>query len=206
MLLIVSYIFQYNYWNSSLVKDYSFCIRLSLGTIVELLPYSVVGITLSFLDIITKLKKYKRLASFYCIVITFLILKFDIFVRIEGFIYPGILLNIGAICIFILFSLFSFENSSLIFLLKIIIKFTGGIYYIHNITYSFLKNKFDFIQNMTFHGSLVIYIISYIVCYLGNKLACQSKFININKNIFLYIIQIITIFILFLFVIILNRK
>jgi hypothetical protein len=94
----------------------------------------VIGITIHYLNIISKLNKFKGLAIFYIGIIIFFILEFDIFVRIEGIVYQGIMLNIGGICIFILFSLFSFQNSGIIFF-NIIKKFAGGIYYIHMILY-----------------------------------------------------------------------
>ena len=176
LLLIIVYIFQYSYWNLFIFKEYSRVIKLSLGIIAELLPFAVMGITLRNLDINTKLIKLKRLTIFYIGVIIFLILKFEIFVRIRGFYYPGILLNIGGTCIFILFSLFSFQNKKLIFILKIITKFTGGIFYIHLTCFILLQKKIFFIKNMTFHGSIVIYIICYIICHLGNKLTYKTKF------------------------------
>ena len=76
------------------------------------------GLTLSYLDIISKLKKFKELAIFYCTIIIFIIIKFNIFVRIRGIWFPGIFLNIGAICIFIIFSLFPLQNIKIIFLLN----------------------------------------------------------------------------------------
>ena len=176
ILLIVAYIFQYSYWNLYIFLEYSSVIKFSLGLIFELLPFVVIGITLNHLDIIAKLKHFKCLAIFFIGVIIFLILKFEIFVRIKGYFYPGILLNIGSICTFFLFSLFSLQNKNLIFLLKSITKFTGGIYYIHLICFSFLKQKIFFIKNMTLYGSIVIYILSYIICYLGNELSYKTKF------------------------------
>jgi hypothetical protein len=139
------------------------------------MPFSVSGITLSHLDIVAKLKLFKELSIFYIGVILYFILKFDVFVRIKGLFYPGVMLNLGGICIFLLFSIFSFKNRKLIFLLNIITKFTGGIYYIHMICLSFLSRKVNFISNFTFQGSLVIYIISYIICYFGNKLSFKTK-------------------------------
>jgi hypothetical protein len=176
LLLIVAYIFQYSFWNLFIFKEYSTIIKVSLGNIAELLPFAVVGLTLRCLDINTKLIKLKRLTIFYLGIIIFLILKFEIFVRIRGFLYPGILLNIGGTCIFIIFSLFSFQNKKLIFLLKFITKFTGGIFYIHPICLFLLQKKIFFIKNKTFQGSIVIYIICYIICYLGNKMTYKTKF------------------------------
>ena len=174
ILLIISYIFQYNYWNLLSNKKYPRTIA-SLGVIFELLPFSVIGITIGYLDIIEKLNKFKGLVIFFIGIIIYFILKFDIFVRIKGILYPGIMMNIGGICIFILFSLFSFQNRILILILKIITKFTGGIYYIHMICFHFLKQKVNFINCLTLHGSLVIYISSYIVCFFGNNLSFNKK-------------------------------
>jgi hypothetical protein len=47
---------------------------------------------------------------------------FIVFVSIKGFWYPGILKNIGGICLFILFSLLSFQNNKIIFLFLFSIK------------------------------------------------------------------------------------
>jgi len=176
MLLIISYISQYSYLNSNIFEEYSNIIRFSLGHISEFLPFAVMGVTLRHLDIITKLKKFKSLTIIYIAIIFILILKFDIFAGIKGYFYPGVIYNIGGNCIFILFSLFSFQNEKLISLLKNITKFTGGIYYIHLTCYSILERKFLFIKDNTFHGSITIYIISYIFCYIGNILTFNTKF------------------------------
>ena len=175
LFLIAAYILQYSYWNFYFFSQFSTNIKYSLGEIIELLPFAVSGLTLSYLDIIAKIIKFKLLAIFFIIVIIFLILEFDIFVRIKGIYYPGILLNIGGLCTFILFSSFSIQNKKLIYLLKIITKFTGGIYYIHVICRDFLKKKIFSIANRTFRGSIIIYIISYIICYIGNKLSFETN-------------------------------
>ena len=172
--LIVDYIFQYGFWSLYIFGANS-RISYSLGMIFELCPFAVIGVTLHHLDVIPKLKNYKILAIFFIVVIVFFILAFDIFVRIRGYFYPGVYLNIGGICIFILFSLFSFQNKKVILILKKITKFTGGIYYIHKICFSLLRVKISFIYNQTFHGSIMIYLISYIICYLGDKLTYKTK-------------------------------
>lgn len=176
MLLIVAYIFQYSYLNLYIFEEYSNIIQFSLGHIFEFLPFVVIGVTLRHLDITTKLEKFKGLTIIYIGIIFFLTLKFDIFVEIKGFYYPGVLYNIGGTCIFILFSLLTFTNKKIISILKIITKFTGGIYYIHLVCFIILKPKIQIITNSTLHGSIAIYIISYIICYLGNKLSFNSKF------------------------------
>jgi hypothetical protein len=119
-LLIVSYFLQYSIWNKYIFKKYSLVIRIPLGSFLELLPFAVSGITLHYLEVITKLKKNRKLSIFFMEAIIFLILKYDVFVKIKGYFFPGIFLNIGGICLFILFSLFSFRNKKLVVLLKII--------------------------------------------------------------------------------------
>ena len=119
-LLIVSYFLQYSIWNKYIFKKYSLVIRIPLGSFLELLPFAVSGITLHYLEVITKLKKNRKLSIFFMEAIIFLILKYDVFVKIKGYFFPGIFLNIGGICLFILFSLFSFRNKKLVALLKII--------------------------------------------------------------------------------------
>jgi hypothetical protein len=176
LFLILAYILQYSYWSLYFLKSYPDAINVSLGSIFELLPFAVSGVTLSHFDLVTMLKKFKGLTIFFSGVIIYLILKFNIFTRIEGFLFPGVMLNIGGIRIFIIFSLFSFKNKNLLEILKIITKYTGGIYYIHMISYSFLKKIFFFVEAKTFLGVIVIYIISYIICFLGNKLSYQTKF------------------------------
>jgi len=142
----------------------------------------VAGITLRSLDIIACLKKFKKSTIFFSLVITLFTLVFEVFIRIEGFWYPGILLNIGGNSFFIIFSLFSFQNKTLLFIFKFIIKFTGGIYYSHLIFYDFLSTKIDFIKKKTFFGTSIIYILSYIFCYLGNKLSYKIKLLKLLFN------------------------
>ena len=175
MFLIIAYFFQYSNLNKYIFGKYSAVFRIPLGSFLELLPFAVAGITLHYLDAITKFKKHKKLSMLFIEVIIFYILKFDIFTKIKGFFFPGIFLNIGGICIFILFSLFSFKNERLLFFLKIITKFTGGVYYVHKACYFVLKKGLLFVKNHTFHGSVLIYLISYIICYFGNKYTYKTK-------------------------------
>lgn len=173
--LIIAYFFQYSCLNKYIFKKYALVVRIPLGSFLELLPFAVAGITLHYLDIIIKLKKNKKFSFYFFLAIIFLILKFDIFVKIKGCFFSGIFLNIGGICIFILFSLFSFMNKKLVSFLKIITKFTGGVYYVHKACYFVLKKVLFFVKNHTFHGSVLVYFISYIICYFGNKYTYKTQ-------------------------------
>jgi len=175
IFLIFAYFFQYNGLNKYFFSQYSPVIKIPLGSFLELLPFAVAGTTLHYLDVIKRLKRIRKLSIIFLEAIIFFILKFDVFVKIEGFFFPGIFLNIGGICLFILFSLFSFQNKKLVLFLKFITKFTGGIYYVHKACYFVLKKELLFVKKHTFHGSLLIYLTSYIICYFGNKYTYKTK-------------------------------
>ena len=89
MLLIVAFFFQYSCWNKYIFSKYSSTFKISLGSFFELLPFAVAGTTLHYLDVITKLKKSKKISIFFIEVIIFFILKFDIFIKIIGFFFQG---------------------------------------------------------------------------------------------------------------------
>jgi hypothetical protein len=85
ILLIIAYIFQYSYLNIYIFNKYSKDIKVPLGNFFELLPFAVMGVILRHLDINSLLRQFKGLSIIYIGIILFLILKFDIFVRIAGF-------------------------------------------------------------------------------------------------------------------------
>lgn len=109
----------------------------TIGTIEEMIPIAVTSICFSSINFTSKLKNYKKRIIFFSIIIIYILLKYDIFIRYEGFLYPEILLNnLASIFLFILFSLIQLENISNInklyfFFINNITKFTGGIYYLH---------------------------------------------------------------------------
>ena len=102
------------------------------------------------------------------------LIKFDIFQSHDGFLYQKVELNtIGAIDLFILFSLLPFEkiqNKHFEFEIRLISNNTGGIYYIHNYIRGYLVKLISPIRNGIFLGSVLLYVISYLFCFLGSKI------------------------------------
>lgn len=96
--------------------------------------------------------------------------------------YSGLELNILSICLFIGFSLV--PNESLLNNLRIIIKkissITPGIYYLHIPLLIYTENIFLFIKHKTLCGSIFIYIISYLFCFIGSNILRKS----ILRNLF----------------------
>jgi hypothetical protein len=92
-----------------------------MGLIVEIIPFTVTGLTLASYNLINEIKEKKNII-FINIIVLFFIIKYDIFKRINGILYQGIDLNIGGICFFICFSFITFKkNSRFLFIIKFII-------------------------------------------------------------------------------------
>lgn len=167
--------------NRKYFSSFSSLIQISLGTLIELIPLAVIGCNLSSINILTKIKVFSFSTYFILMFFIYLLFKYDIFINYKGFLYSNILLNIFAAMTLILFfgSLHLDMSTKISVIIKIITKFTGGIYYIHPI---FPKYVMFFIKiKKDYFSSLLIYIFCYLVCFCGNKLFQTNKlkyFIN----------------------------
>lgn len=111
-------------------ENYKYHIRMftMIGTMI---PISVTGITFGFMDILKMLMKNRIKNIFFFIVIFYFICNFNEFGEIKY--------NLGSISLFFSFSLIPLEkvkNNKIISIIKIITKFTGGIYYYQSIIYN----------------------------------------------------------------------
>ena len=89
----------------------------------------------------------------------------------------GIFLN--STHLFIIFIFLPFEkiqNDLIISLIEIITRYTGGIYYLHNITNYYLKKKLSLIKDGTLYDALIIYIFSYFLSFIGFKILGKTIF------------------------------
>ena len=96
--------------------------------------------------------------------------------------YSGIELNIPAIGLFGIFYIIPLEkikNKKIIAFISIITNYTGGIYYIHMKINSYLRKKILFINNNNLSSSILIYIISYFLCFIGMKIFGKTKLKNL---------------------------
>lgn len=161
-------------------KSNSF-ININSGTIQEMLPISVTGITFSSLNLIKKIQKchIKKRIIFFSLTIIYFLFKYNVFIKYRGFRYPDILLNsFSAIFIFIFFSAISLEkikSKKIYSLIITITQFTGGIYYLHLIIFEFLI-KSKLIKTSSFFECIIIYYICYFICLFGNLLFKKTKF------------------------------
>ena len=173
---IIAYLLQYTEINYYYFVKYKVIIAYSLGHISEMIPIALSGITLGKLKIIEKLKNFKYNSILICILILYIILIKDIFIKPKGFQYQGINLNVEAIVFFILFANIPIINNKIIKCILInLTNYTGGIYYLHTFVNTILQNKLSLFKKKTLLRIILNYWICYIICFLGIKLFNKYK-------------------------------
>ena len=180
LLGLLAYILQYTGYNYKFFKkNFSLHYRLTLGRFAEGLPNAVSGFYIASKNF-TIISKNNIINS---LIILLFITKLNIFSDIKTFKYGGIRLNIAGICIFFIFYLFPFgaiNNKFLINLIKQLTSFTGGIYFIHNlIGRGYILNiilSILEIKRKSLLECVIVFFISYILCFFGTKLFGRTKF------------------------------
>ena len=151
MFMIFSYYLQYSNINLIFFNSNR---QPSLGKENEFIPFAVTGFIFIY-----------KIIQYY-----------EIFANIKGVQYSGLKLNACSICIIIMFSLYSLElNNNYLKVLKALTNFTGGIYYIHRIVQRYFRYILYEIKNGTFFGIILIYLFSYIICFLGTLIFGKTK-------------------------------
>ena len=179
-LLIICYILQYSGLNYYIIKKYlSIHAKLTFGRFIEAIPNEITGYTFAYFKIVDKLKYFRLKTILFSFAILIIISKYSVFDKLKTFKYGGIRLNIAASCIFIIFSLLPIEkikNKASIKLIKHITRYTGGIYYMHYLVGNcFLIKKLLKSLNKTILGCIFIYLICYLISYLGIKISGKTK-------------------------------
>lgn len=168
-----------NYYYLTPYNCYDGSFKLNLGTFVEMMPISVIGCIFNSFDILNKLRSFSIYNQIILLLILLNLFEYDIFLRLPGFRYPNVFLNIlASIIIFILFGSLHFEeiqNKKIILIIRSFTKFTGGIYYTHQIFRDYLTKYSQFFSRRTYSISLIIYIICYFFCYIGNSIFKNNK-------------------------------
>ena len=184
LFAILAYILQYTGLNYEFfTKNFSTHYYLTLGRFAEGLPNAVSGFYIASKNFTSILKTKARITIINSLIILSFITKLKVFSNIKTFKYGGIRLNIAAICIFFIFYLFPFsviKNKILINIIKQLTSYTGGIYFIHNlIGRGYILSKILSILEIERHSlleCLIVFIISYIICFYGTRLFGRTKF------------------------------
>ena len=174
---IISLNFLFTNKNKKNFFHYKKHIQMSIGRVNETLPLAVIGCIYSSINFLSKFENFALPTYFFLFYLIYLLFKFELFKIFSGFSYSNTLSYILSSTIFlVLFSSFKFsKNSILKFIIRNITKFTGGIYYIHQIFPKYIYYFFK-IDKTSYFSSFIVYIICYIICFAGNKLLKNNKF------------------------------
>lgn len=150
----------------------------SIKPIFEYFIYVFTGFYLAYIQILNKLYKFRRRVIIISIAIIIIFLKYYyiIFSRIHYF-YHAIVKNIFVCLLFILLSLIPFDNINHYYLNIYLFKltnYTGGIYYLHAIIGRIFRKNISINKNNTFMGCMLIYIVCYLLCVIGNFIFKKS--------------------------------
>jgi fucose 4-O-acetylase-like acetyltransferase len=178
LIYMLSYILRYSDLNYIFFENFGGNIKLSIGIFVEIMPMSISGSLLASLNIFELLNKHYKKTIFFAFGWLIIIYKYNIFTNIKGFVYGGIILDICSILSFIIFYLSPINYfQSHIFYKTIyqITNYTQGIYSLHLIMQKSLNSKFITVKNGNFIGCIIIYIFSYFISFIGEKITKKTK-------------------------------
>lgn len=168
---IFSYIFQYSEINYIFFEKYSNCISHSIGYFVETMPFAHSAFLLYSSKFVEKLRINNIKSIIILTLILYLISKYNIFSRLRGYTYSGIDKNIASVILFNIFYLIPLDCSKPKFifnLLRLITRYTQGIYCLHiYISYIILLS---FNIKGTLFACFSIYFIGYIFSLIGSKI------------------------------------
>ena len=99
--------------------------------------------------------------------------NYNVFSDIKSIAFGGIILDICSFLLFIIFYSFPFDILNPSIFNRIIFQitnYTQGIYSLHLILKIVLIHKFNSIKKGSFSGCFILYIFSYFLSFLGEKL------------------------------------
>lgn len=176
-LLVLSIVLQYTELNYKIFCDLQYEIRYSLGRIIEMVPYASLGMLISNNIFNIKNRCGINESIFICLgSILFFCIAHFCFSSIENcFSYAGMGLLLKAICTVLFFWFLPIKISTNKWL-ELMVKYNMGIYFIHML----IGTLFTYYFNMSYGlvASLLVFIISYLVCFIFDKLSkCNLLFL-----------------------------
>ena len=183
-MIIISFNLQYSGVNYNFFhSNFPFIFSLTHGRLFETLPHSLAGFFIGIFNIPIKLNNYKCRAIISGILIILFISKNNWDKKLLGFKYGGTRLNLAAIFIFLIFISFPIiRNKKIKKFFDVISIYTAGIYFVHYlvgrgfIVKFILSNKIE-----TLYGCLIIYMISYCLCFILDKFIGNTHFKHLIK-------------------------
>lgn len=172
LLMVFSYMAQYSYFHK-LFAIYKDNVRFSILGTFSIFPICITGFTIASINFLKILKEYRIKILIFSYISIFFLFKYDIFTNLGG--HKGIMNNIAAISFFFGFYFLPFENinSKLRIIIIKATSYTQGIYCLQSQMISFSRRIMYF--NGTLKGCFMIYLTSFLMSLLGNKLFGKTK-------------------------------
>lgn len=168
---IICYIFQHNHFIYNILENYQESIKYSPGHLVSSFPIAIAALLTNKINIIQYFEchRYKSLLIIYAILP---------FIFLYGYpnTYEGIDKNIFSFLAFFGFCLLplnKYLNKFMKNIIYIMTNYTNGIYCLHTFVYHYLKREFKF--SFSLIDCFIIYIICYIISFLGTKIFINYK-------------------------------
>lgn len=168
-LMLFCYVLQYSGINRTLFGNLPFELKKPLGRIAEVIPFAVIGFSLKHLNIPEKLKEHRLTVMIACIVL-FLLGFYIPWIEVKNFDYGGFAKPYLSLCIVTFAYLIPLENLEDKYK-EVILKttdYTMGIYCCHRLVYILMKSIFNMDLTYSFEKCVLIYVLSYFLCYLLN--------------------------------------
>ena len=170
---IFCYSFHYSKYKTKFWNQFNkIPVRHSIAPIPNYFLFSLTGFFLGSLNILNKYYKHRILVIFLSGSFLFIMLYHNYIYKVK-YIYRGIIIDLTGISAFSLFSMMPFDklnNKKIIFILKQITSYTGGVYYFHPFAYKLFNQYSKNIRRGQFKGCIQIYLISYFICFIGTNL------------------------------------
>jgi hypothetical protein len=174
MIVILNY---FNFINLKFSEYNRHPVHHSIKPLSNTFIYATTGFYLASLDILNKISVYRIKLLLFLFLFLLYIKNFNLIIYKFPFLY-NILIDIVGICLILFFSLLPFDKIENFFIKTFFIHityFTGGIYYLHPEVKLIFKNGFISIYHGTFKGCILIYIISYFICFIGSKIFSKNS-------------------------------
>ena len=137
IMIIVAFILQYNGINTQLIKNYDIDYQRTYGRIAEIAPSALTGFLIASSGLMNFFRKYKLRMFIICSLISYFLVRYNIFIMNTGTDYAGIKMYLVSICIFIGFAVFPSEKVKNKIIYNYIFKYLSSF----NINYFFIYKK-----------------------------------------------------------------
>jgi hypothetical protein len=101
-LCIFAFYFQYSNLNYNIFSKYGYYKQYTFGRFSEIISCCIIGFIIPTFHLLNTLRKYRIYSIYLLLLIFFFLLKYQVFIFINGFLYQGIELVIKSSLVFLI--------------------------------------------------------------------------------------------------------